>query len=747
MEIDNPLQMNDWNIKPFLWLIFLLQFSLLILILLESIDIQIPILRELISFIILFFIPGVLILRILRLHDLGNTRTVFYSVGLSIVSLMLIGLFMNSIYPLMGISKPFSLFNLFITVNLFLFSLCIISYLRDKDYSSPEILQLQEILSPLFLVLCLIPFLSIFGTYMLNVYGNNTLQMILLLILAIFPLITLKWIPKKLYPLVIFVLALSLLLHTTLISPYIWGSDINIELIMANYVIKTGVWYAELNIPYNAMLSVVLLAPIYSVISDLSLTWCFKIVYSVLFSLVPVILFEIYNKLSNEKIALLACIFFINLNAFFTVLPAVARQEIASIFLALILIMVLEEKISGYYKSILLLLFGFGLVVSHYGMAYVFLLIIGASILILILFRIFKIKLIENIEFKNYKIVNIYFALFMACFSLIWFIYVSNYSIFQNGSVLGYLMFSSLNDLFNPTTSQGYYIISASMSYYQSLERFLYIIGDLLIAIGIINLTFDKKINSEFKALSIASFLILVSAVIFPYFAAAMNTDRIFYINLFFLAVFFVSGFLSAIRVFNRALKKVIKSRSLMISAKNALYILCLFLLVFSIFNTAFIYQVFDQPKMGRFALENTQDFYMVNNQEISGINWLKKNNVNGIEIYSDVYKFLVLESLIYSDDTKPLEKFLVNGIPYDNSYSIEYQTLMAYDNIINSTILLGDAYVFFGKFNIDNKKILVADNDTGELYYLNDTRLENKIYKLYDNGDSWILKGTGVRT
>lgn len=284
------------------------------------------------------------------------------------------------------------------------------------------------------------------------------------------------------------------------------------------------------------------------------------------------------------------------------------------------------------------------------------------------------------------------------------------------------------------------------MSYYQSLERFLYIIGDLLIAIGILNLTFDKKINSEFKVLSIASFLILVIAVIFPYFAAAMNTDRIFYINLFFLAVFFVSGFLTAIRVFNRVLKKVFKSRSFMISAKNALYLLCLFLIVFSIFNSAFIYQVFDQPKMGRFALENTQDFYMVNNQEITGINWLKKNNVNGTEIYADVYKFLVLESLIYSDDTKPLELFLAYGIPYDNSYSIQYQTLMAYDNVVNSTILLGDAYVFMGMFNIHNKKILVADNDTGELYYLNDTRLENKIYKLYDNGDSWILKGKGVR-
>lgn len=746
MEINNPLKMNDWDIKSFLWLTFSLQFALLILILLDAVNIQIPLLRELISFIILLFIPGVLMLRILRLHDLGNTRTVFYSVGLSIISLMLIGLFMNSIYPLIGISKPFSLFNLFITINLFLIFFSILSYLRDKDYAAPEMFQLEELLSPSLLFLCLIPFISIFGTYMLNAYGDNTLQMILLLIIAIFPLITFKWIPKKLYPLVIFVLALSLLLHTTLVGPYIWGSDINIELIMANYVIKTGIWYPDLNIPYNAMLSVVLLTPIYSVLSDLSITWCFKVVYSVLFALVPVILFEVYNKLSNEKISFLACIFFINLNAFFTVLPAVARQEIASIFLALILIVGLEEKIRGYSKSILMVLFGFGLVVSHYGMAYVFLLIIGASILILIFFRTFKIKLIENIEFKNYKIVNIYFALFLACFALTWFIYVSNYSIFQNGSVLGYLMFSSLNDLFNPSTSQGYYIISTSMSYYQSLERFLYIIGDLLIAIGILNLTFDKKINSEFKVLSIASFLILVIAVIFPYFAAAMNTDRIFYINLFFLAVFFVSGFLTAIRVFNRVLKKVFKSRSFMISAKNALYLLCLFLIVFSIFNSAFIYQVFDQPKMGRFALENTQDFYMVNNQEITGINWLKKNNVNGTEIYADVYKFLVLESLIYSDDTKPLELFLAYGIPYDNSYSIQYQTLMAYDNVVNSTILLGDAYVFMGMFNIHNKKILVADNDTGELYYLNDTRLENKIYKLYDNGDSWILKGKGVR-
>jgi uncharacterized membrane protein len=657
---------------------------------------------------------------------------------------MLIGLFMNSIYPLIGISKPLSLLSLFITINLIILVLSLFSYLRDKNFSKLDLVHFEDLFSPYTLLLCLIPFFSIFGTYLINVYGNNTLQMLLLVIIAIFPLVTLKWIPKRLYPLVIFVLSLSLLLHTTLISPYIWGSDINIELILANYSIKAGIWYPSVNIPYNAMLSIVMLAPIYSIISDLNLTYCFKIIYSALFALVPVILFEVYKKLSNDNIAFLACIFFINVNAFYTTLPSAARQEIAGIFYALILLLAIDERISGYSRYLLLVLFGFGLVVSHYGMAYVFLLIIGVSFLILILFKLLKTKLI-NLDLKNYRIINIFFALFMLCFALVWFIYVSNYSIFQNGTVLGYLMINSVNDLFNPATSQGYNVITTSLSFYQSLERLLYLFGDLLIALGILNLTFDRKINSEFKLLSIASFVILVIAIIFPYFAAAMNTDRIFDINLFFLALFFVTGFLTAIKYLNKGFKSVLKS-SFSISAKKALYLLCLFLIIFSIFNSAFIYEVFDQPKIGRFALDTNQDFYSVNNQEIRGIEWLKNNNVKGTDIYADVYKFLILESLIYSDDTGPLNSFRTYGVPYNNSYTIQYQTFMAYDNLINSTELLGDSYVFFGMFNIDNNQLLVADNDTGGLYYMNNTRLENKLFKLYDNGDVWILKAKGPK-
>ena len=88
------------NIKSFLWLIFSIQIFLLVLIGLDSVNIQIPILRQFISFIFLTFIPGILILRILRIHNIGNAETVLYSVGLSIGSLMLIGLFMNTVISL-----------------------------------------------------------------------------------------------------------------------------------------------------------------------------------------------------------------------------------------------------------------------------------------------------------------------------------------------------------------------------------------------------------------------------------------------------------------------------------------------------------------------------------------------------------------------------------------------------------------------------------------------------------------------
>jgi uncharacterized membrane protein len=222
MRISNPFQINDWEIKKFLRVVLAVQLALWGVISLDATGFQIPILRQFIGFIYLTFIPGIIIHRILKLHKQGNIETLLYTVGLSIATLMFTGLFMNYIYPFFGISGPISFTPLIITISAVVLVLCVLCYVRDKDFSNPSFIDFGEIISPPALFLCVIPFLAIFGTYLVNFHHNNILLMFLIVILAIIALLIAfdKLIPKDLYPLAIIAIAISLLYHHSLIQGY-----------------------------------------------------------------------------------------------------------------------------------------------------------------------------------------------------------------------------------------------------------------------------------------------------------------------------------------------------------------------------------------------------------------------------------------------------------------------------------------------------------------------------------------------
>ena len=95
-----------------------------------------------------------------------------------------------------------------------------------------------------------------------------------------------------------FIISLSLLLHTSLISSYIWGADINTEYIYSNLVLVNSHWNWTITNDVNAMLSIVMIAPIYSVFLNLNLVWLLKIVYPTLFELVTLVLFIIFKKVT-----------------------------------------------------------------------------------------------------------------------------------------------------------------------------------------------------------------------------------------------------------------------------------------------------------------------------------------------------------------------------------------------------------------------------------------------------------------
>jgi uncharacterized membrane protein len=238
IQINNVLQMNDWEIRKFLTVILAIQLAMLSVIGVDATGLQIPIIRQFIGFIYLTFVPGILILRILKLHNLGNIETLLFTVGLSVAFVMFSGLFMNTVYPLFGISGPISLVLLIFTISVVVLVLCVLCYIRDMDVSDPRFINVGDILTPPTLFLCLIPFLAILGTYLVTFYQNSIVLMFLAIIIAIIPILIAfdNFIPKNLYPLAVFVIALSLLFHASLISMYIWGWDIQGEYLLCNIV-------------------------------------------------------------------------------------------------------------------------------------------------------------------------------------------------------------------------------------------------------------------------------------------------------------------------------------------------------------------------------------------------------------------------------------------------------------------------------------------------------------------------------
>ncbi|KAF5420331.1 MAG: putative membrane protein [Candidatus Methanomarinus sp.] len=163
MELYELLRINSLEKNTFLKFILAIQFTILFIIGLDAIGLNIPILRQLIGFIYLTFVPGILIFRILKIHGFDLVNTLLFTVGLSITFIMLCGLFINALYPIIGIPNPLSTLSLTATTCVFILIFSIIIYYRDEDIIETNINQ-KHVFKPSILlpIIILLPALSVF---------------------------------------------------------------------------------------------------------------------------------------------------------------------------------------------------------------------------------------------------------------------------------------------------------------------------------------------------------------------------------------------------------------------------------------------------------------------------------------------------------------------------------------------------------------------------------------------------------
>jgi uncharacterized membrane protein len=705
------LQPNDWNIRQFLVVAIILQASALALDGLSFTGFDIWLLRAVINFISIALLPGLLILRIFSLHYLGKGRTMLLALTLSIGITMFEGLILNLAGPYIGIQHPIAFGPVIIITQTVSAILLLLSYFSDKsfvvlthDHEDRRMPCLPQILC-----LCLFPLMAILGPIVLNGYGNNIVQCLFLASLALFVLFSPKWLPERLLPYSVLAVSLSLLLHTVLISNYVWGADINSEIYLSQLVISQGHWNASITADANASLSTAMIGPIISIALKIPLFWVYKFFYPVMFALVPLGLFDVYSKLRNNLMAYFGALYFTITYFYYTVLPAIPREEIADLFFVCLLIILLLKGVSLQKRAALAVFCMASLIVAHYGTAYILMFILILSLMVsLICFRN-ETHVVQSGQ--KYMLVKTFSVILFIVLAVTWFMYVSSAAIFDIGVKMASSVVASLTETMRPGVSQPLSMIGASVPIITSIETYLFLVSQVFIAVGILKAILNRSLrNDEFTLLSFAAFTMAGVSLILPYVASALNSSRLFHITLFFLGLFFVDGFMYIVGIIQKPWKRLI----LKISQDSDLgnLIISCFLMIFLLFNSALLSQIFNEEQLGRFAIDSRTDFYRFNTLEMTSAAWLKG-------YFSDKY---VIRADIYKDT-------LLSGI-LNNCAEIKMEEPSQFH----------DAYIFLGSNNINQGTLMVRKSWQSIGYVFQDEVIKGHILSIYDNGGSRVL-------
>ena len=332
-------------------------------------------LRQIFGFVFLTVLPGLLIFQILKLDKLGYTEKFVMSVGLSVSFLMLFGLMINNLSLALGYETPLATIPLLISFNIAFIVLAIVGQMINKTqtFSLPNF-NLSASEKAFLIIPILFPALSIFGSHLMNTANNNTILILLLFLIPIYIALVCffnKKFSERLYPVAIFLISISLLLIVSLRSDHIIiGTDTGREFYFFRMVLNNQHWSVFENALMDACLSISLLPTIYQSILSVRAEFIFKVLYSLIFSVSPLVIYTLCKKYIGSYYSFLASFFFMS-TYFFQWTASLARVNMAVLFLALAIMVLFNDKIHIVIRKSLFIIFAVSIILSHYSTAYI----------------------------------------------------------------------------------------------------------------------------------------------------------------------------------------------------------------------------------------------------------------------------------------------------------------------------------------------------------------------------------------
>lgn len=478
-------------------------------------------------------IPGYLLLLIAGVRDLPLSKMVTYAVGVSCAFLLVVGLAVVSVSGFVGV-EPFAAIPWVLAGSLL--ALATLLYARPNGSPVTHLTTAVSLRDGLAVVqLALLPVLAVVAASVVNGNGDTLPALLLIALVAgVVVQVAVGVIPPSLRPFAIWSVAIAVLLQMTLISPHIWGWDIHYQYADAHAILEEGRWTPD----GGSLLSVTLLAAVYTATTGLELAWVYKVVYPLVASLLPVAVYHLASlTFDDERVAVLAPFVLVFYYGFFKIMPD--KQIVSLFFFALVLVAMLDDAVEGVQKRALMVVFGAMMIVSHYGTSLLFVAMLTATVASLaIAYRV------EVVEAVDAGVVRPTFLLLLGTGWSGWYIYTETGANFERIAETGYRTLTGVAFASLERTGAGY-ATETFESQLWGVNQLLHVGLVALIAAGVVwalAAQFSRRFEApRLEYTAFASFVLgfLATGVVLTY---SLGFDRILLIALVPLAPFAIYG-------------------------------------------------------------------------------------------------------------------------------------------------------------------------------------------------------------
>ncbi|OPX67311.1 MAG: hypothetical protein A4E30_00029 [Methanomassiliicoccales archaeon PtaB.Bin215] len=609
---------------------------------------------------LIVLVPGAAILRVLRIHDIGFSKATFYSLALGIMLIMVMGGGLNVLHYTSSIQSPFSLPLICTTYSAILAILLMAVGSRDSDYSPTRqsaSMSIELLLTMAFAVL--LPFVVVTGTTLAGYWGDRSIIYYALVAICAAPLIVFAKNTKS-YEILILSLSLSLLLHRGLMTNYLMGYDVFSEYYTAYTSTANGFWDVFRPFGANTAMSMTTLAPMLTNLTSIQTIELLKIAFPILFSFAGLAVYKIVEGQLGSRPALVATMIFIGYQAFYALMVQLTKQQMAEIFLLLFFMSALDTSIIRRYRRAFVVVGLFGIVVSHYALAYIAIgLVVGFVALNALWHLVVKIKekylgldtrplhkwFIGTVwswlrEQRRAQIISLDIAIIFLAIFYIWF------SVTASGMMLQYG--ENVDRYVGPTTgSSG----SGQFLLYQmdalefllidygnvlhNVEKYLVVLAQAICVIGVIyairrfGSLNSPTVGREFVLFGALAAMIIVGCYTIPRLSYSFYFARFFHVTFLLISGFFPLGIYALVKIFRRTNPHGLDVVKHLRKDRVVLGICSMFLILFLLFNSGTIYHAIGGYS-NSFALDPGTSWSTYSDSDVMTGKWLAVSEHRG---------------------------------------------------------------------------------------------------------------------